>query len=64
MMTKIKMTKNDLKTIMEEMENIGLDEVEISVIYDDIQEEVKFIDFDFWVNGDFISTALTLERIT
>ena len=63
MFTTLKMTKNDCKTIIEEMERVGLNEVEISVTHDR-EDEINSIDFDFWVNGEFISTALTIEKIT
>ena len=57
----MKITKADIKKLLEEMEEFGMDEVEIDVDTE-FNDTIYAIDFDMWEDGRFIKTLLTIEK--
>ena len=57
----MKLTKDDLLMMLDEMNNCGADYIELDVDILGYDIELRYIDFDAWTkNNGFIKTLLTL----
>lgn len=56
----MKITKAEIKLLLKEMEEIGIDELEMD-IDTEYKDHVYSVDFDVWRNGRFAVTLLSIE---
>lgn len=56
----MKITKTDIEKLLKEMEELGVDEVNMD-IETEFMDSVWEVDFDAWVEDHFIKTLLTVR---
>lgn len=57
----MKLTKEDLAMMLDEMNNCGADYIDIDVDIRGYDYEIRWIDFDAKKDGKFLKTLLTLH---
>lgn len=56
----MKITKDEVKKLLEVMDRLEATEIELDVDCD--YEFANHIDFDIWKSGQYFTTVLTIER--